>query len=272
MSDQQDGGYRPSSYSTGSHSVGAVARLAGVTVRTLHHYDAIGLLTPSGRTAAGYRSYSEDDLDRLRRILTYRELGFCLDDIADILADGDATAHLRRQHDLLMRRIEQFRRMAAAVELELEATTMGLQLTGEEKFELFGEHDPDSYADEVQQRWGGTDAYEQSRRRTKSYTKQDWQTIKGELIEIQRGLAEALADGAAPDSERAMDLVEAHRRHIHRWFYDCSHEMQQCLGEMYVADSRFTETYEREVGPGGAEFVRDAISANAQRANAERVR
>jgi MerR family transcriptional regulator, thiopeptide resistance regulator len=87
-----------------AHSVGAVARLAGVTVRTLHHYDEIGLLTPSGRTPAGYRHYGEADLERLQRILFYRELGFGLDEIKTVMTDGhaDAVAHLRRQHTLYL--------------------------------------------------------------------------------------------------------------------------------------------------------------------------
>src|SRR6266571_6447941 len=90
-----------------SYSVGQVARLAAVSVRTLHHYHEIGLLTPSGQTPAGYRQYSADDLERLQRVLFYRELGFALDEIVTILDDPaiDAAAHLRRQRELLTRRI-----------------------------------------------------------------------------------------------------------------------------------------------------------------------
>src|SRR5512134_2655716 len=110
-----------------SHTVGAVARLAGVTVRTLHHYDEIGLLTPGGRSDAGYRRYDEADLERLQRILFYRELGFGLDDIRTVMTDGgaDALGHLRRQHAMLLDRIGRLERMAAAVEKALEARTMG---------------------------------------------------------------------------------------------------------------------------------------------------
>jgi DNA-binding transcriptional MerR regulator len=92
-------------------TVGELADLAGVTVRTLHHYDGIGLLSPSARTPAGYRRYDDADLLRLRQILFYRELDFPLDDIAAIVADRDADpgAHLRRQHHLLRERIERMR-------------------------------------------------------------------------------------------------------------------------------------------------------------------
>src|SRR5690606_6950244 len=141
-----------------SYSVGEVARLTGVTVRTLHHYDEIGLLSPSGRTAAGYRQYSEADLERLQQILTYRELGFPLEEIAEIVADprADALTHLRRQHALLVGRMERLRKMIDAVEFMMEAQQMGIQLTPQERFEVFGDFDPDQYAEEAEQRWGGS--------------------------------------------------------------------------------------------------------------------
>src|SRR5918996_3413523 len=114
-------------------SVGELADLSGVTVRTLHHYDEIGLLTPSDRSQAGYRRYDEADLDRLQRILFYRELGFGLEQIKDVMTDGDADAigHLRRQHAMLLDRIGRLTRMAAAVETAIEARTMGINLTPE---------------------------------------------------------------------------------------------------------------------------------------------
>ncbi|MCI2418871.1 MerR family transcriptional regulator [Saccharopolyspora sp. K220] len=249
-----------------SYSVGEAARLAGVTVRTLHHYDEIGLLTPSARTSAGYRSYSDADLDRLRRILFYRELDLTLDDIASILAEGDARAHLKRQHELLRSRIERLQRMVAAVERELEASTLGINLTQEEKFELFGDFDPDDYTEEVEQRWGGTDAYRESQQKMSSYTKEDWKRFLASQEDIGRRLAEAHQAGIAPESEAAMDLAEEHRQHITRWCYDCTYEIHRGLGEMYVADERFRAVYE-DLAPGLAEFVRTAITANADRAS-----
>src|SRR5205823_6930017 len=117
----------------------------GVSVRTLHHYDEIGLLTPGDRSPVGYRRYSEQDLERLQQILFYRELGFTLEQIATILDDprADAAAHLRRQHRLLVRRIERLQAMVAAVEFALEAQQVGISLTPEERFEVFGDHDPE---------------------------------------------------------------------------------------------------------------------------------
>ncbi|MGW6687499.1 MerR family transcriptional regulator [Streptomyces sp. NPDC054961] len=249
-----------------SHSVGQVAGFAGVTVRALHHYDEIGLLSPSGRSPAGHRRYEDADLDRLQRILFYRELGFPLEEVAVLLDDpeSDPREHLRRQHALLSDRIDRLQRMARAVEHAMEANTMGINLTPEERFEVFGDFDPDEHAEEAERRWGGTDAYKESARRTASYTKADWQRIMGRAEDINRRLAALLDAGADPESEEAMDLAEEHRGWINASYYFCTYEIHVSLGEMYVADERFTAFYEA-VRPGLAVFVRDAIMANAVR-------
>jgi len=252
-----------------SYSVGQVATIAGVTVRTLHHYDEIGLLRPADRSGSGYRRYDDADLQRLQTIMFYRELGFSLEDITELVREGtsDAARHLRRQHELLVARLTRVRRMVEAVEKAMEAYTMGISLTPEEHFEVFGDFDPAGYQDEARERWGESDAYQQSARRTAAYTKDDWVAIKAEATAVTRDYADVMASGAASDSAVAMDAAERHRRHISHWFYDCSYDMHRGLGEMYVADPRFTATYD-EVAPGLAGYVRDAIVANANRHSA----
>jgi MerR family transcriptional regulator, thiopeptide resistance regulator len=254
-----------------SYSVGQVSDLAGVTIRTLHHYDEIGLLSPSGRSAAGYRIYEEVDLERLRQILFYRELGFTLEEIATIVDDPrtDTIGHLRHQRGLLTQRIERLRAMVAAIDHEMEAKTMGIRLTPEERFEVFGDFDPGEYAEEAEQRWGGTEAYRQSQRRVATYTKEDWLRIKDEEEEVRANLAAAFTAGLAPDSEEAMAAAEAHRRHISRWFYECSYDVHRGLTDMYVSDERFRANYDA-LAPGLAQFIRDAAYANADRAGTGR--
>ena len=249
-----------------SLTIGAVARLAGVTVRTLHHYDEIGLLRPGSRSDAGYRRYDDDDLERLQRILFYRELGFGLDEIRDVMRDGhaDATGHLRRQHAMLLDRIGRLRRMAAAVEKAMEATTMGINLTPEERLEVFGDFDPDAHAAEAEERWGQTDAYRESARRVARYTKEDWQRIKAQGQAAIEQVVAAMRAGKPADSAEAMAGAEAHRRQIDDAFYACSYEMHVGLAEMYLADPRFTATYEK-IAPGLAQYLHDAIKANAAR-------
>ncbi|WP_018349061.1 MerR family transcriptional regulator [Longispora albida] len=250
-----------------SYAVGQVAKFAGITVRTLHHYDEIGLLSPSGRTSAGYRRYSDADLGRLQQILFYRELGFPLDEIAVILSDPgiDPAGHLRRQRELLLGRAGKIQEMVASIELALEAEHMGINLTPEERFEVFGDHDPDQYADEVKQRWGNTDAYKESARRTSSYTKADWEAIKSEGESINSRLVLAMRQGLPADDPQVCDLAEEHRQHISRWYYECAYEIHRGLAVMYVEDPRFTTNID-QAGEGLAVYLRDAILANADRA------
>ena len=120
--------------------MGRVAELADVSVRTLHHYDGIGLVRPSARTAAGYRAYSAVDVERLREVLAYRRLGFGLREIAELVGDPstDAVAHLRRLRDLLLERRDRADAMAAAIDRELEARAKGLRVTPEEQLEMLG--------------------------------------------------------------------------------------------------------------------------------------
>jgi len=249
-----------------SYSVGQVAGFAGVTVRTLHHYDEIGLLAPSGRSHAGHRRYSDADLDRLQQILFYRELGFPLDEVAALLDDPDVDprAHLRRQHDLLTARIEKLQKMAAAVEHAMEARTMGINLTPEEKFEVFGDKDPEAHAEEAERRWGGTEAYAESQRRAARYTKDDWKRMQAEMASWGERYDALMEAGEQPSGERAMDMAEEHRQHITKWFYECTYEIHRGLGAMYVSDERFKEFYD-SMRPGLAEHLRDAITANAAR-------
>ncbi|WP_028808485.1 MerR family transcriptional regulator [Streptomyces canus] len=249
-----------------SYSVGQVAGFAGVTVRTLHHYDDIGLLVPSERSHAGHRRYSDADLDRLQQILFYRELGFPLDEVAALLDDpaADPRAHLRRQHELLTARIEKLQKMAAAVEHAMEARTMGISLTPEEKFEVFGDKDPEQYAEEAEQRWGGTDIYAESQRRAARYTKDDWKRITAAVKDWEERYTALMAAGEPPAGERAMDLAEEHRRHIGTWYFECPYEMHTCLAETYVSDERFKAYYD-SMHEGLAAHLKDAILGNAAR-------
>ena len=247
-----------------SYPVGKVAELAGVTVRTLHHYDEIGLLSPSERSVSGYRRYEDADLERLEQILYYRELGFALEEIAGIIDDprSDAAAHLRRQHELLTTRIKKLEQMRTAIEFAMEARTVGIQLTPEERFEVFGDFDPDDYAAEAEQRWGSTDAYAESAGRTSRYTKADWARFKAQSEDWSRRLAAAMDAGLAAESAPVMELAEEHRRQISEWFYECTYEIHTGLADMYLADDRFTQHYER-IKSGMAQYLHDAIHANA---------
>jgi DNA-binding transcriptional MerR regulator len=247
--------------------VGKVAGLARVSVRTLHHYDRIGLLRPSGRMEAGYRLYTESDLERLQTVLLYKELGFGLGDIRDLLAEpgfGRREA-LRAQRAQLARRSARVDAMLALIDKTLAAMDEGIPMERSDMFEVFGDFDPAEHEDEVRERWGETEAYHESARRTRRYTKDDWARFKDESEVVNGALTLLMDEGVAADDARAMDAAERHRLLIDAWFYPCSHETHAQLGRMYVQDARFTATYER-ARPGMAAYLRDAILANAARA------
>ncbi len=245
-------------------NVGQVAAAAGVTVRTLHHWDAVGLLVPSGRTAAGYRTYAPGDLERLRQVLTYRELGFSLEDVRRLLDDPevDALEHLRRQQELLADRIARLQSVAALVSRAVEARSMGIELDPHELREVFGDEDPTQHAEQARVRWGDTGAYLQSHARTSSYSKQDWLEVRAEGEDVERRFAEALAAGLPADDPAVTAIAEDHRQHISRRFYDCGPELHASLADVYVDDERFAAHYDRRAA-GLAQCVHDAVKAAA---------
>jgi DNA-binding transcriptional MerR regulator len=245
-------------------TVGSVARLAGVTVRTLHHYDDIGLVAPAGRTDSGYRTYGPDQVERLQEVLFFRELGFSLETIREVVGRSgySRAAALRQQRKMLEARAEHLSAMIDAVDRAIAAEKTGVKMTNEEMLEVFGDFDPAEYEEEAKERWGETDAYQESARRVAGYTKDDWEAIKGEADAINQAFLRLMAAGTPADDPAAMAVAEQHRAHISRRFYDCSKEMHAGLGQMYVADARFTENIDK-AGEGLAEYMSAAIAANA---------
>jgi MerR family transcriptional regulator, thiopeptide resistance regulator len=258
--------------------VSEVAERARVTVRTLHHYDEIGLLVPSERSDAGYRLYAEADLERLYQILLYKKLGFPLDTIAQAINDQtmDLRAALREQRELLLEKQRQVDAVIRALDRTLQHMEEGTKMTHDEMiegFDAFAEAPEEirahqaKYADETRERWGDTDAYKESMRRTKKLRKEDWERMQQEAGAAEARMAELLAAGADPEGEDAMAGAEAMRQHIDTWFYSCSPEMHAGLADMYEADPRFTAHYE-DRAPGLATFVARAIRANSRKRSA----
>jgi MerR family transcriptional regulator, thiopeptide resistance regulator len=254
-----------------TYQVKEVARIAGVSVRALHHYDEIGLLAPSGRTQAGYRLYSEDDLLRLQQILIGRELGLPLEEIKRSLDDPsfDRRAALEKQRKELASRAERAVAMLRAVDAALAASrneggeTMK-EMSKEEIAALFDGFDPSRYEDEVEERWGKTDAYAEAARRTSKYTKADWERYKAESHQIMSDAAKLFGSGVAFDCDDAMAVAERHRLSMDRWFYPCAPEMHAGLADMYEADARFAESIDRYAA-GLTAWWSSAIRANARR-------
>lgn len=234
------------------YSIGEVATLSGVTVRTLHHYDRIGLLCPAGRSSAAHRRYGEPDLDRLRRILFYRELGFALPDIADVLSGAPSDDHLRRRHRLLRQRQRRTADLLAAVEQEIESRRLGVALTPEQQFAIFGTD-----------RFAALFAEADPGPRGATCTVEDWTEIRAEAGAVIDTFADTLRSGEPATGERAMDAAEAHRRHLERWFHPCPPERHREIAAVYLASA--DDTAWEDIAPGYAHYVADAIVANSRR-------
>ncbi len=224
--------------STKAHyNIGELAQLAGVSIRTLRHYDDIGLLTPSSRAENSYRLYTEVDSQRLFDILFYRALGFALSEIAQLLqlAVTDRREKLlqqRKQLDVHLERLHRIRDQLNQMLKPQENHPMSSPSTSINQFAAFANFDPDQYEEEVQQRWGDTDAYKESARRTKRYTPEDWQRYRQEAEALNQAMAEVMDRGFKPASPETLEVIERMRLLIDTWFYPCSRGMHANLGEM----------------------------------------
>lgn len=244
--------------------VGEVARLAGVTVRTLHHWDAIGLVSPETRSGTGYRLYTADDLALVHRVVVFRALGMPLADVASVVrGQSTATEQLRRQAEMLDAEIARLGRMRKSVERMQIMEETGMTITPAEAEEIFGDTWVPEYQEEARERWGDTEQWKQSTARTSRFSKEDWEEVKADTDALHAALGEAVRRGVDPASDEAAALAERHRASIDR-FYDCTYAMQVCLARMYTRDERFTETYEA-VAPGLTHWLVAAIGANARR-------
>jgi MerR family transcriptional regulator, thiopeptide resistance regulator len=248
-----------------SYQVSEVARIADVSVRALHHYDSIGLLVPKERTGAGYRRYDQDDLLRLQQILIGREQGLTLEEIRRSLDDPrfDRRQALLAQKRQLQEQARRTSEMIHAVDAALSLLEEHPGVTMDMK-DLFDGFDPARYEAEARERWGDTDAYRESARRTKRYRKEDWLRIQEEQAGIYADALAALRGGRAPGSDEAMSIAERHRLSIDRWFYPCSAAMHTGLADLWEADRRFAENIDAH-GAGLTAFLAVAVRANARR-------
>jgi len=239
-------------------SVSEMAKLTGVSVRTLHYYHQIGLLCPETAADSGYRWYGETDVERMQQILFFRELDFSLKDIQAILADPqyDKQEALRRQRHLLQMKRERLDRL---LEL-LEANLKGEQTTEFKEFDAAEiETVRRQYADEAKARWGDTNAWRQSQERT--FDSADQAALTEGMNDIFRRAA-ALRD-TDPASQEAQALVREWQAFISAHCYECTDEILAGLGQMYTADERFHKNLDR-FGEGTAAFLSAAIAAHTK--------
>jgi DNA-binding transcriptional MerR regulator len=240
-----------------AYTVSQLARMAGVSVRTLHHYDQIGLLAPSARTEAGYRLYGEPELLRLQQILFFKELDMPLDEVRQILDDPgfDQVTALEHHRQMLHRRMERLARLLKTVDRTIDKLTEeDMTLTDEELYEGFTMEQIERYKREAREMYDPA-LVEQSERRVKKMSRAQWQAVGAEGEEVTTALA-ALADREPGDPE-VQALIALH----HAWietFYPCSAEIYRGLGQLYVEHPEFRAFYEKH-RPGLADFVSAAM-------------
>ena len=245
-------------------TVGQVATRLGLTVRTLHHWDEIALAMPSSRSTAGYRLYAANDLERLRRILVYRDLGLDLEAIRGILdvPSVGIVAALRAQQEQLAERIERLTLLSDDLARMVAAHEEGLVMTAEEQIAAFGPGWDPQWSAEARQRYGDTPEWRQYAERSVSRTVADWHAIADETRALDQALADAMDGGIEPGSIEADALVERHREAFSAYF-SITRQMQVVLGRMFEVNPAFTAHYDG-VRTGLASWLRRIIDASAR--------
>ena len=232
-------------------TVHEVSRLAGVSVRALHHYDAIGLLKPSRVTEAGYRLYDEDALSRLQEILLFRELEFPLGEIKRIL---DSPGYDRRQALCDQRELLKLKREKLTKLISLTENI----LKGDDSvdFSAFDDSKEKEYAEEAKRRWGNTPAWREYE------AKKPGADAAAGLMELFSGFGK-LKELPASDA-RVTEAVRSLKNYISENYYECTDAILLGLGQMYSGDPRFRENIDRAGGEGTAEFVKKAIEEHCK--------
>lgn len=237
--------------------ISEVAKLSGITVRTLHYYDEIGLLKPNAVSDSGYREYDNESLDKLKQILFFRELDFPLKDIIKIMHTPgyDAKEVLESQKAWLTQERNRLNRLIQLADKSIKGEIV-MDFEAFDKSKL--QQQSKQYAKEAQERWGTSREYQQSKAKTASYDDKKWAELKTEMEEIMALFSKNRS--LLPDSREANALVDTLKNHISKSYYECSNEVLLGLGEMYVADERFTKNIDKH-GEGTAAFIAAAIAA-----------
>lgn len=234
------------------------AKLTGVSVRTLHYYDEIGLLKPSFvEEQNGYRLYDEKSLERMQEIMFYRELDFTLKSISEILSSPgyDKQQALEEQKKLLILKKNRLERLISAIEdAGKGGNVMSLSVFDNSEFEAARQQ----YEEETKVKWGDTPVYQEYSEKTSSYSPEKWCKVNVGMDSIMDEFAECVNNGVDPSDPSAQALVKKWQDYITENFYECTKEILSGLGKMYVADERFSENMDKH-GKGTAEFMSEAI-------------
>ena len=246
------------------YTIGKLARLAGVTTRTLRYYDQIGLLRPSKTSEAGYRQYGKEQVDALQQILFYRALGVGPEEIRRIMQspDFDAQAALEKHLSELVERRGQLDALIDTVAFTLKAKKEGIDMTDADKFEGFKQKLIDDnewqYGEEVRERYGD-EAMDQSNAKLMGMTPAQYTRMEALVVQVNGALKAAMASGDVQGAE-ATHLCKLHKEWLMCSWSSYSAKAHRGLAQMYVDDERFAAYYD-SVAPCAAVFLRDALLA-----------
>lgn len=234
-------------------TVNEVSKLSGISVRTLHYYDQIGLLCPDQVSKAGYRLYGQEALERLQQILLFRQLEFPLKEIKSIIDNPGFDREEALNQQIQMLKLQR-QHLDGLISLALEIKENGVSHMD---FKPFDKSELDAYAKEARERWGNTSAYEESIKKTKTYTQEDWNVANEQMTAIFAEFGRQKK--CAPDSAAAQAAVKSLQDCISQFYYACDKEVLAGLGQMYASDQRFAENIDKMGGSGTAEFAAKAI-------------
>lgn len=248
------------------YKVKEVSEMVGISVRTLHHYDKIGLLKPHHKDKeSGYRQYSEANLVSLQQICFFKELDFSLSEIKHYLEDEtiDIGDLLDKHKTLMEKKVERLLKIIDTIDRTKTKNERGEIMSHEELFDGFDMSEIEAhkakYAEEVEAKWGGSDAFAQSKARTDKYTPGDWKRIQEKTNGTYRAMVSMMEKGIEVSDDRVQELTGKLRDYITEDFYDCTMEIFEGLGQMYVNDPRFEKNLNKH-GDGFAKYLSDAVA------------
>jgi DNA-binding transcriptional MerR regulator len=236
----------------------AFAQKMGVSIRMLRHYDQIGLLQPESVTEAGYRLYGKRSERLMEEILLFKELEFPLEQIVEIIysPNYDRDSALKAHKELIRLKQARYKRIDRLIDSMLENKENKMSEIKEALSAKEIKAHQATYAQEAEQKWGESDAYKESQKRYKSYSDAELEAISKEQGQIYSDLATMMERGVEDDAVQAK--VHEAREFITKYWYECSVEMFEGLGQMYIQDARFTKNIDK-FGEGLAQFLSDAI-------------
>lgn len=244
-------------------TVNEVSKRTGVSVRSLHHYDAIGLLKPAKVTLAGYRLYGDEELARLQNIMLFRELQFPLKQIKEILDSPgfDQKEALAQQIQLLEL---QLKHTQALISFARNIQEKGVESMKETDFKAFDKSELVQYAKEVSERWGTTAAYAEYQQKAKGRTDKEQEDLGSQLLMQFAELGKLKA--YAPEEQAVQERIAAIQQFITDHYYQCTNEILSGLGQMYTEDARMQSNIDKAGGEGTAAFASRAIEVYCKKA------